>query len=92
MVQCNEKGLLVCFGFPLAFEDAAVRAARTGLGLLDGMKILGERFRQDKLDLNPWIGIHTGPAIVESKEGSCRWWATRVILRSGWMKLPSPVR
>ena len=69
MVQCNEKGLLVCFGFPVAFEDAAVRAARTGLGLLDGMKTLGERFRQDKLDLNPWIGIHTGPAIVESKDG-----------------------
>ena len=38
VVQCNEKGLLVCFGFPLAFEDAAVRAARTGLGLLEGMK------------------------------------------------------
>ncbi len=69
VVQCNEKGLLVCFGFPLAFEDAAVRAARTGLGLLEGIKSLGERFRQDKLDLNPWIGIHTGPAIVESKDG-----------------------
>ena len=32
-------------------------------------KSLGERFRQDNLDLNPWIGIHTGPAVVESKEG-----------------------
>ena len=35
VVQCDEKGLLVCFGFPLAFEDAAVRAARTGLSLLE---------------------------------------------------------
>ena len=69
VVQCDEKGLLVCFGFPLAFEDAAVRAARTGLSLLEGMKALSERFRQDNLDLNPWIGIHTGPAVVESKEG-----------------------
>jgi class 3 adenylate cyclase/predicted ATPase/MoxR-like ATPase len=69
VVQCNEKGLLACFGFPVAFEDSAVRAARTGLDLLDGMKILGERFRRDKLDLNPWIGIHTGPAIVEFKDG-----------------------
>jgi len=70
IVQCDEKGLLVCFGFPLAFEDAAVRAARSGLGLLDALQALSERFRRDSLDLNPWIGIHTGPAIVESREGA----------------------
>jgi class 3 adenylate cyclase/tetratricopeptide (TPR) repeat protein len=68
VVQCDEKGLLVCFGFPLAFEDAAVRAARAGLSLLEGMKSLSDRFRQDSLELNPWITVHTGPAVVESKE------------------------
>ena len=28
VVQCNEQGVLVCFGYPVAFEDAARRAAR----------------------------------------------------------------
>ena len=23
VVQCNEEGLLACFGFPVAYEDAA---------------------------------------------------------------------
>ena len=69
VVQCDEKGLLVCFGFPLAFEDAAVRAARTGLSLLEGMQGLSDGFRQNNLDLNAWIGIHTGPAVVEFREG-----------------------
>ncbi|HEY7154903.1 MAG TPA: AAA family ATPase, partial [Gemmataceae bacterium] len=69
IVQCNEQGLLVCFGYPVAFEDGARRAARTGLGLLENVKALGERLRrQPKLELNPWVGLHTGPAIVESKE------------------------
>ena len=68
-MQCNEQGLLVCFGFPVAYEDAARRAARTGLGILEDVKALGEQLRREhKLELNPWVGIHTGPAIVESKE------------------------
>ena len=29
VVQCNEQGLLACFGYPVAYEDAA-RRARTG--------------------------------------------------------------
>ena len=35
VVQCNEQGLLACFGYPVAHEDAARRAARAGLGLLE---------------------------------------------------------
>ena len=69
VVQCNEQGLLVCFGYPVAYEDAARRAARTGLGLLEDLKALGEQLRREhKLELNPWVGIHTGPAVVEAKE------------------------
>jgi TOMM system kinase/cyclase fusion protein len=71
VVQCTEEGLVACFGFPLAYEDAAGRAARTGLALLEAMRISNEPFRRaDTLDLNPWVGIHTGPAIVEFKEGA----------------------
>jgi class 3 adenylate cyclase/tetratricopeptide (TPR) repeat protein len=69
VVQCNEQGLLVCFGYPVAFEDAAPRAARTGLGILEDMKPLAEQFRREhRLELKPWVGIHTGPAVVESKD------------------------
>ena len=69
IVQCNEQGLLVCFGYPVAYEDGARRAARTGLGLLQDLKNFGERLRrQHKMELNPWVGLHTGPAVVEAKE------------------------
>jgi predicted ATPase/class 3 adenylate cyclase len=69
VVQCNEQGLVVCFGYPVAYEDGARRAARTGLGLLEDLKRFGERLgRQHNLELNPWVGLHTGPAVVETKE------------------------
>jgi class 3 adenylate cyclase len=68
IVECSEKGVVACFGFPLAYEDAAGRAARTGLAILEGMKIPGEMLRAgDRLNLHPWVGIHTGAAVVESK-------------------------
>jgi class 3 adenylate cyclase/predicted ATPase len=71
VVQCNEQGLLVCFGYPVAYEDSAGRAAQTGLGILDDLKALGERFRREhKLELNLWVGVHTGPAVVEATEES----------------------
>ncbi len=69
IVQCNEQGLLVCFGYPVAFEDGTIRAARTGLDLLEELKALGELILSDqKLELNPWVGIHTGPAVVQAVE------------------------
>jgi hypothetical protein len=46
VVQCAEHGLLVCFGFPVAYEDAARRAAWTGLGILEDLKALGWRLRR----------------------------------------------
>ncbi len=69
ILQCNEQGLLVCFGYPVAFEDGPRRAAWTGLGILADMKALGERLRRDcKVELIPWVGLHTGLAVVEAKE------------------------
>jgi predicted ATPase/class 3 adenylate cyclase len=69
VVQCDERGLLACFGYPVAYEDGARRAARTGLGLLEDLKKLDERLRrQHELELNAWVGLHTGPAVVEAKE------------------------
>jgi class 3 adenylate cyclase/predicted ATPase len=69
VVQCNEQGLLVCFGYPVAYEDGARRAARTGLELLANVKALGDQLRREhQLELDVWIGLHTGPAIVEAGE------------------------
>src|SRR4029077_172192 len=65
VVQCNEQGLLACFGYPVAHEDAARRAAQVGLRLLDDLKALGGQLRPAKnLEPKPWVGLHTGPAIV----------------------------
>jgi class 3 adenylate cyclase/tetratricopeptide (TPR) repeat protein len=69
VVQCNEQGLLACFGYPVAYEDAAHRAARAGLGLVDGLKSIGgQLLHGHKLGPSPWVGLHTGPAIVEVKQ------------------------
>ena len=71
IVQSSEDGMVACFGFPLAYEDAAGRAARTGLAILEGMTIRGERLRiAEGLPLDPWVGIHTGAAVVEEKVGA----------------------
>ena len=71
IVQCNEQGLLVCFGYPVAREDAARRGAQAGLGLREAMKVLGARLRRDhKLEFNPWVGIHTGSAVAETGENA----------------------
>jgi class 3 adenylate cyclase/tetratricopeptide (TPR) repeat protein len=68
-VQCNEQGLVACFGFPVAFEDAARRAALAGLGLLDDLMAIGRRLLPGHdLKPNPWVTLHTGPAIVEVKQ------------------------
>jgi serine/threonine protein kinase/tetratricopeptide (TPR) repeat protein len=69
VVQCNEQGLIACFGYPMAYEDAAARAARAGLRLLEEVttprglprEAAGTRAKS-------WIGLHTGSAIVEVKE------------------------
>jgi class 3 adenylate cyclase/predicted ATPase len=67
LVQCNAEGLLVCFGYPVAYEDGGRRAAQTGLDLLQALKSLGQAFRQRELaELQPWVGIHTGSAVVEA--------------------------
>ncbi len=71
VVQCTDKGLLACYGFPVAYEDAAGRAARSGRAILDAMKLSGEQTdRRDTLKLDPWVGIHTGAAVVESRAGA----------------------
>ncbi len=67
VVEWNDQTLLACFGYPVAHEDSAARAAQSGHGILEDLKALAAQLdREQKLELNPWVGIHTGPAVVES--------------------------
>src|SRR5262249_28669220 len=68
IVQCDERGLLACFGYPVAYEDAARSATRTAHGVLEDLTALEKQLRTEhKIELNPWVGLHTGPAVVEAK-------------------------
>ena len=71
VVQCDEHGLLLCFGYPVAYEDGARRAAHTALAILEEMESLAGQLRgSGGLDLGPWIGMHTGPAVVGGGPGA----------------------
>jgi class 3 adenylate cyclase/tetratricopeptide (TPR) repeat protein len=65
-------GALICFGFPVAFEDAPRRAVYTGLAILRAMTRIAEEVHQRRgLQFTTCAAIHTGPAICgESGGGS----------------------
>lgn len=67
-------GALAYFGYPRAHEDAAERAVRAGLGIIDSMATINEELR-NRLDaeLSVRIGIATGPVVVGNLgEGTAR--------------------
>ena len=65
LAQYLGDGVLAYFGYPVAHEDDAQRAVRTGLGLLDALEPLTTR-----LALPPGervavrLGVHTGVVVV----------------------------
>jgi class 3 adenylate cyclase/predicted ATPase len=65
LAQYVGDGLLVYFGYPLAHEDDAQRAVRTGLGILRAMDPLNTRLRLPPGDrVAVRLGIHTGLVVV----------------------------
>ena len=65
IARSTGQELLVCFGFPTAYEDAPQRAIRTGLGIMDEMKHLNDDLqKQKKVQLSAWAAIHTGMAVA----------------------------
>jgi class 3 adenylate cyclase/predicted ATPase len=74
IAQYLGDGLLVYFGYPLAHEDDAQRAACAGLGIVDAVGRLDTRFRREQgLRLSVRVGIHTGLVVVgEMGEGPRR--------------------
>lgn len=76
IAQYLGDGILVYFGYPIAHEDAAVRAVKTGLGILAQLNHMNSQLRQterlqslrpgakDAPRLRLRIGIHTGQVVV----------------------------
>jgi class 3 adenylate cyclase/tetratricopeptide (TPR) repeat protein len=66
MVQdFSGDGIMAVFGAPVAMEDAALRACRTGLDIQDRVgRLQGELEETYGFKPQLRIGIHTGPAVV----------------------------
>ena len=65
IAQYLGDGLLVYFGYPQAHEDAAERAVRTGLGLVEAMGPLNTTLARDHgVRLAARVGVHTGLVVV----------------------------
>jgi len=65
IAQYLGDGLLVYFGYPLAHEDDAQRAVRTGLAMIEAMGALATRLEQQQgVRLAIRVGMHTGPVVV----------------------------
>ena len=70
VAQLLGDGLLVYFGYPVAHEDDAQRAVRTGLGIVDAIGKLNTRLEHDKgITLAVHLGIHTGLVVVGEMGG-----------------------
>jgi TOMM system kinase/cyclase fusion protein len=73
IAQYLGDGLLVYFGFPLAHEDDAQRAVRSGLGIIEAIGALNIRLERDKgINLAIRLGIHTGLVVVGEMGGEGR--------------------
>ncbi len=67
IVEVTSQGILACFGFPVAYEDAARRAVHSGRELLEAIDSLSKK---TKCDFNPQLAVHTGSVVAEMSEDS----------------------
>ena len=73
IAQYLGDGLLVYFGYPLAHEDDAQRAVRTGLGIVEALGQLKMRLAPERGGhLAVRLGIHTGLVVVGEMGGGTR--------------------
>jgi class 3 adenylate cyclase/predicted ATPase len=73
IAQYLGDGLLVYFGYPLAHEDDAQRAVRTGLGMIEALGQLNTRLAQERgVHLAVRLGVHTGLVVVGDMGGGTR--------------------
>jgi class 3 adenylate cyclase/predicted ATPase len=71
VAQYLGDGMLAYFGYPKAHEDAAERAVRAGLAILDALSDLNHGLERDKtVQLSLRIGIHTGTVVLGRTGGA----------------------
>ncbi|MDA0282930.1 MAG: hypothetical protein O3B86_06205 [Planctomycetota bacterium] len=69
IIQATGSELLVCFGYPTAYEDAAQRAVRTALDLMTRIGELRTRLKkQHDINFTVWAGVHTGQAVLREDD------------------------
>ena len=62
-------GILAYFGYPAAHEDDARRAIQAGLGIIEAMGAIRERFlRETGVQVDVRVGIHSGLVVVADKD------------------------
>jgi class 3 adenylate cyclase/tetratricopeptide (TPR) repeat protein len=62
-------GILAYFGYPTAHEDDARRAIQAGLGIIEAMVAIRERFlRETGVQVDVRVGIHTGLVVIGDKD------------------------
>jgi class 3 adenylate cyclase len=65
VAQLLGDGLLIYFGYPTAFEDAAVRGCRAALAILDALVVLNESLSARLgVSIACRIGLHTGTTVI----------------------------
>jgi class 3 adenylate cyclase/predicted ATPase len=69
VAQYLGDGLLAYFGYPKAFEDAAERAVRAGLAIVDTVGELDGTEHDRNARLSFRVGIHTGTVMVGETGG-----------------------
>ncbi|MFM9963036.1 MAG: protein kinase domain-containing protein [Planctomycetaceae bacterium] len=70
IAQLSGATVLVCFGYPVAYEDAARRAAGSGLVLIERLRELSQRLQSEHgIALTARAGIHTGGVVVQENLG-----------------------
>ena len=97
VAQYLGDGVLAYFGYPVAHEDGAQRAVRTGLGLLDAIAPLNTQLALPPAEqVAIRLGVHTGVVVVgDVGEGVARsrWrWGRRPTLRRDCNPWRRPIR
>ena len=65
IAQYLGDGILVYFGYPVAHENDAHRAASSGLGIIEAVKQLSARLSESSnVQISVRIGIHTGHVVI----------------------------
>src|SRR2546425_4404852 len=90
IAQYLGDGLLVYFGYPVAHEDDAQRAVRTGLGIVEALEPLNTQLA---LPAGEWVavrlGVHTGLVVVGGVGAGARQGPVGL---GGAPQIPAPVQ